>query len=86
VVLDSRASQARPSFHRARAEPIFSARGTNEPAQAELIWSELKAGSHRAQPELARVALSGTTDASYQTTALSDLAPIDVIDRCFCSQ
>ena len=39
----------------ARAEPLFSARHGNEPARAELKTAELKCGSHRAQPELARV-------------------------------
>jgi hypothetical protein len=48
-------ARASPSFSRARAEPIFPARCTNEPARAEPIWSELNAGSDRAQPELARV-------------------------------
>jgi hypothetical protein len=40
-------AQSTPSFRQARAEPIFSACATNEPAQAEPIWSLLKAGSHR---------------------------------------
>jgi hypothetical protein len=30
-------AQATPSFHRARAEPIFLAHGTKEPAQAKPI-------------------------------------------------
>jgi hypothetical protein len=44
-----------PSQREARAEPNFPARLQNEPARAEPICSELNAGSHRAQPELARV-------------------------------
>jgi hypothetical protein len=48
-------ARTEPSQRRARAEPHFPARETNEPARAEPISSELNSGSHRAQADMARV-------------------------------
>jgi hypothetical protein len=43
------------ALHKLRAKPRFPAREKNESAWAESFGSKLKCGSHRAEPELARV-------------------------------